>query len=409
MYGRGYGAHRMRRAPEQTAVAIICLHRLQSETKIYRLHPRYNPDIRRFAYNPAGHERGHMKEYVAISSDDGADSQPKVTIKDVAKAAGVATSTVSRAFARPGRVSAQTAQRIRRIADEIGYRSSAVTAFDYSDRLNGLISIVVADLSNPVFADYTRSVQHECLINGLGLLVIDSEENSVIERNAIRLARNHIDGIILASSRLSDTDIRKLAETKPLIAMNRSIRGIQSVVADATVGLNEAVQHLVNFGHHSITYLSGPESSWQDGVRYRTLFAICATQHITLRRIPSRAPTFSGGYRCHAAFMTNPTTAVIAYNDIMAIGFIAALHARGIAVPDQVSVIGIDDVQFSSLVTPALSTVRLPRKELGASAVNEVAALLHHTKRGDSLQPVVLESTFVPRSSSGVASQQLLI
>ena len=338
------------------------------------------------------------------STPDHGGSQGRVTIRDVARVAGVAPSTVSRAFARPGRVSVNTARRIQQVADSLGYRTTSISTFNPSNDFNGLIAFVVADLSNPVFAEYTRSAQHECLEHNLGLLVIDSEENMLIERDAIRLASRHIDGIILASSRLSDAGIRKLAEMKPVIAMNRSIRGVQSVIADTTQGLTSAVERLIELGHHSITYLGGPDSSWQEGVRWRTISSLCSTHGLRLRRVASSAPTFSGGYRCRVGFLKNPTTAVIAYNDIMAIGFIAALHAQGIAVPQQVSVVGIDDVQFSSLVSPALSTVRIPRKQLGASAVDEMYAVLNHSKRSDNLQPVILGSSFVVRASTGHAA-----
>ncbi|WEV72608.1 LacI family DNA-binding transcriptional regulator [Bifidobacterium sp. ESL0790] len=327
-----------------------------------------------------------------------------VTIRDVAKAAGVATSTVSRAFARPGRVSAETAQRIYEIADSIGYRTTSISSRPDSDHLHGMLGIVVADLSNPVFSEYTRSAQHECLSNGFGLLVLDSEENMVIERTSINMAMPNIDGIVLASSRLSDTGIRKLAQTKPLVTLNRSIRGIQSVIAEVKTGLSQAVQHLVSLGHHSFTYLSGPESSWQDGVRWRTLSSICSRQHLKLRRVPSNAPTFSGGFCAGDPFLANPSEAVIAYNDIMAIGFIAAMHARGVAVPEQVSVVGIDDVQFSSLVSPALSTIRLPRKELGSTCVDELVEQIRHTKPTNTKAPIVLKSSYIVRASTGRAN-----
>lgn len=338
-----------------------------------------------------------------------APNAPKqnVTIRDVAKAAGVAPSTVSRAFARPGRVNEATAQRIYDIADQIGYRATAIRAHTDGEHLNGMLGIVVADLSNPVFAEYTRAAQHECLSNGFGLLVLDSEENAVIERTSIHTAIQHIDGLILASSRLSDAGIRKLAQTKPLVTLNRSIRGIQSVIGDVQTGLTQAVDHLASLGHNNFTYLSGPESSWQDGVRWRTLSSICSRRHLKLRRVPSNAPTFSGGFRTGEVFLNNPTDAVIAYNDIMAIGFIAALHSRNIDVPGEVSVVGIDDVQFSSLVSPALSTVRLPRKELGTKGVTEVLSLIHHTKQSNDRKPIMLESSYVVRASTGKANPSL--
>lgn len=331
-----------------------------------------------------------------------------VTIRDVADAADVAPSTVSRAFARPGRVSASTAQRIYEVADRIGYRNTTISAHRDPDDLSGMLGIVVADLSNPVFAEYTRAAQHECLTNGFGLLVLDSEENMVIERTGIHMASAHIDGIVLASSRLSDTGIRKLAQVQPLVTINRSIRGIQSIIGEVETGLTEAVDHLAGLGHRDFTYLSGPESSWQDGVRWRTLSSICARRHFQLRRVPSNAPTFSGGFIAGGAFLENPTTAVMAYNDIMAIGFIAAMHAHGVNVPGQVSVTGIDDVQFSSLVSPALSTVRMPRKQLGTRSVDELIALVRHTKSTDQKAPIVLNSSYIVRASTGKADSAAL-
>lgn len=341
-------------------------------------------------------------------NDQSGNGRKTITIRDVAEAAGVVPSTVSRAFARPGRVSAATAEKIYEVADRLGYRARAINARDGNDRLNGMLGIVVADLSNPVFAEYTRAAQHECLTNGFGLLVMDSEENTAIERTSIHVAGQNIDGIILASSRLSDTGIRKLAQTKPLVTLNRSIRGVQSVIGEVQTGLTEAIDHLTSLGHRSFTYLSGPESSWQDGVRWRTLSSICLRRHLKLRRIPANTPTFSGGFRTESQFFANPTSAVIAYNDIMAIGFIAALHDKDVKVPEDVSVVGIDDVQFSSLVSPALSTVHLPRKTLGTSAVTEVLSLIHHTKPANDRKPVMLKSSYVIRASTSHANPSAL-
>ena len=142
-------------------------------------------------------------------------------------------------------------------------------------------------------------------------------------------------------------------------------------------------------------------------MRWRALSAICSSTGLRLRRIPSASPTFGGAYRCGDPFLFSPTTAVIAYNDMLAIGFIAALHASGISVPAQVSVVGIDDIQFSSLVTPALTTIRLPRRQVAAKAVEELSARLHHLHEGN-LRPVILPSRFIQRASTGSAPQTIV-
>jgi DNA-binding LacI/PurR family transcriptional regulator len=328
----------------------------------------------------------------------------RVTIRAVAQEAGVAASTVSRAFSRPGRVSAETTRRIFAAAHKVGYRNKPISPLSMKNHFSNLIGVIVADLSNPVFADLMHAIQHECFSHNLGVLTLDSEESPAIERAAIRLATPHVDGLILGSTRLSDTQIRKLAQFTPTIAINRIVRGVRSLIADPTDGLQLAVNHLVSQGHHSLAYLSGPENSWQDGMRWRALSTICSTQHIALHRIPSHSPTFSGGYRCRDVFLRTHATAVIAYNDIMAIGFIAALHASGLSVPQDYSVIGIDDVQFSTLVTPALTTVRLPRHELGIRSADEIDALIHHTETQSDLRTVNLPSTLIVRASTGPVS-----
>lgn len=326
-----------------------------------------------------------------------------VTLRDVAREAGVSISTASRAFARPGRVSAQTAKAVREAADRLGYRAEPVTTQAPIDRnqMSGILAITVADISNPVFSDYVKSAQHHCLRKGFGLMVIDSEETGIIERSTLQLAYDHVDGFILSSSRASDTSIRKIAEIKPLVTINRPVRGLQSIIADSSQGLTAAVDRLAELGHRSVTYLSGPAASWQDGMRWRTLTLLCPKRGLVLKRVPCASPTYGGGYGAAKAFLANPTTSVIAYNDSIAIGFIAALRTHGKQVPDDVSVVGIDDIPVSALISPPLSSVRLPRRQLGEQAVEELVGRLQRTIRRPNFEPVMFPSTFAERLSTG--------
>lgn len=335
------------------------------------------------------------------------DHDHRVTIRDVAKAVGVSPSTVSRAFARPGRVSAETSRKIREAADRLGYRSDQVETVEMTNAhtLNGLLAITVADLSNPIFADYVKSAQHQCLRKGFGLLVIDFEETSIIERKALQLTLHHIDGLILSSSRSSDTTIRKLAEIKPIVALNRPIRGVKSIVPNAQQGLDQALATLVAYGHQNLTYLSGPESSWQEGRRWRILSELGVKHHIKIRRITSSAPNYVGGFQYCEEFLKNPTTAVLAYNDMIAVGFMKSLQAKGIHIPEDVSIIGIDDTPMSAMITPPLATIRMPRKEPAEMAVDEIIAMARHTKAPDiSGATTFLPSQFIRRASVGRAS-----
>lgn len=345
----------------------------------------------------------------AESDKADSDTTPsnRVTIRDVAKAVGVSPSTVSRAFARPGRVSAETSRKIREAADRLGYRSTQIETVEMTggNTLNGLIAITVADLSNPIFADYVKSAQHAALRKGFGLLVIDFEETSIIERKALQLTMHHIDGLILTSSRSSDTTIRKLAELKPIVALNRPIRGVRSIVPDAQTGLDQALETLSSLGHTSFTYLSGPETSWQEGRRWRILSELSVRYHMKIHRITSSAPNYVGGFQYCEEFLKNPTTAAIAYNDMIAIGFMKALQAKGVRVPEDISIIGIDDTPMSAMISPPLSTVRIPRREPAELAVDEIIGLARHTKILESTTvPTFLPSQFVKRASVGQAS-----
>lgn len=328
-----------------------------------------------------------------------------VTIRDVAEAAGVSIATVSRAFARPGRVSAQTAQRIHEVADQLGYRVSSPRSdtASTSDEINGMLAITVADISNPVFSEVVKAAQHRCLARSFGLAVVDAEETGTIERGTMQLMHRHVDGFILASSRASDAAIRKLAEIKPVITVNRPTRGIPSVIADPTAGLTSAVEHLTAIGHHDITYLAGPASSWQDGMRWRTLNALCARMHVTLHRIPCASPTIAGGMGAYRQFHTHRSSAVIAFNDLIAVGFMTALKDHGIHIPQEVSVLGIDDITMDQLVSPKLSSIVMPRRELGEFAVDELIARVRRTVHRPSLEPVRFVSRFIERDSVGPA------
>ena len=326
-----------------------------------------------------------------------------VTIRTVAREAGVSASTVSRTFSRPGRVNSVTARKIREVADRLGYRKEEINADNYDQTFNGLVAIVVADISNPVFSELMQAAQHACQQNNYGLIILDTQESAAVERVALNRAMKHVDGILLASSRMADNSIYKLASLRPLVSINRSIRGVQTIIGDVSRGMDDAVAHLVQQGHSSITYLSGPAASWQDGVRWRLLNGICVKRHIHLRRLTLLSPTFEVGHGAIQQFAEHPTTAVIAYNDMLALGFITALKERSVHVPEEVSVIGIDDIPYSALVTPSLSTIALPRRQMGAIAVQKLLErVTKPTARlaNTGLKPILLPSRYIDRQST---------
>ncbi|WP_052366736.1 LacI family DNA-binding transcriptional regulator [Paraoerskovia marina] len=329
------------------------------------------------------------------------DEPRQPTIYDVARAAGVAPSTVSRTFSRPGRVNADTAARVRAAAEELGYRANAIARALHSGKTQ-LLAIAVADVTNPFFFDVIRGAETAASEEGYTMLVADVQESPVSERRALDRILPLVDGLILATSRLSDSAIRVAAKQRPTVVLNRVMSDVASVATDNSGGTRHAVEHLASLGHRQITYLAGPEASWADGMRWRALREACHRLEITVRRTSPSAPTREEGRRAAARFLENPTTAVIAYNDLLAIGFGQELVERGIEIPGAVSVVGFDDIFGADFCNPPLTTVASPLRALGAHAVRTLLKqVTTHTPRLPP--PAKLPMKLVVRGSTTTA------
>lgn len=303
--------------------------------------------------------------------------QKRVTIYDVAKEAKVAPSTVSRAFSRPGRVNAETGARIRQAAAKLGYRTRPI-AHPQSTQSHKVLAFVVADVSNPVYADLMRGFQKEATANGYTVMLIDSQEDDLKERKAIEQVLDMVDGVSLASSRMSDSSVSQIAKVKPVVVLNRVIMGIPSIIPDFARGLRHAVEHLASLGHRKITYLCGPAASWADGARWRAISEACFELNVNVRRIGPNPPTLQGGVEAAKQWLRNRTSAVIAYNDVMGIGFMKAIQKAALRVPQDVSVVGVDNSISGLITNPAMTTVGPPSNTLGVVAARSLISQLRH-------------------------------
>lgn len=325
---------------------------------------------------------------------------PAVTIYDVATAAGVAPSTVSRALARPGRVSAETAAKVRAAATALGYRRSS-TAPAPASISSKLIAMIVADIGNPVFIDVVRGAESACEAAGYTMLLVNGQESATRERRAAAELLSVVDGLILTSPRLSDSGIRVLAKQRPVVILNRMVSGLPSVLTDASRGARRAVEHLGQLGHQKITYLSGPEASWTDGVRWRSVEECGLQLEMRTRRVGPNQPNPGGGERAALQWAQSPTSGVVAFNDLMAIGFIRGLRALGVTVPRDVSIVSFDNSQTGSLTTPALTSVASPLSLQGGTAVRNLVAIIGGAR--SSNEPVLLPVKLVARASTSRA------
>ncbi len=314
------------------------------------------------------------------------------TIYDVARVAGVAPSTVSRTFARPGRVNADTAARVREVAEELGYRANPI-ARALTTTKSHIVALMVSDVANPFYSELIRGAQQAASEERYLVLLADAQESAELEREALERLIPVVDGIVIGSSRMSDSGLRTIAKQIPLVVLNRELTDVPSVVTDNAAGMRAAVLHLHELGHSSITYVAGPEASWADGARWRALRDAALDLGVHTHRIGPFPPTFEGGLSCADMLLAHLPTAAICYNDLVAIGVVATLRRAGIRVPYDVSVVGFDDILTSRLVSPPLTTVASPMRYMGGTAVRNLLALTrgaHATSGRAYVMPVKL-------------------
>jgi len=306
------------------------------------------------------------------------------TIYDVARLAGVSPSTVSRALSRPGRVSASTAARVRAVADELGYRATVIDSAPAPTR-TGILAVLVSDVANPFYVEIIRGAQRAAAAAGYVMLLADTQESGVIERDTSQRIIPATEGILIGSSRMPDAALLTIAKQRPTVVLNRQMSALPSIVRDNPRGVALALDHLASLGHTHVTYLAGPETSWADGIRWRSVRDLAPTWGMSAQRIGPSPPTFEGG-RSVAAYLQQPTTCVIAYNDLMAVGLITELADTRRRVPEDIAVVGFDDIPAARLVRPALTTIATPLDFMGEVGMRNLIALIngaqHHNPAG---------------------------
>lgn len=319
------------------------------------------------------------------------------TINDVARECGVAASTVSRALSQPGRINAETAERIRQAAERMGYRPSPIARALPSGRTL-MLALLVPDLTNPFFSEMIRGAERQAGAGGYTLVLADTDESAEMEAVHIQRLARLVDGLVIGSPRLSDSKLAEFAARYPLVLVNRELGDVPHVVIDTPRGMAHAVEHVASLGHRSIAYLAGPHASWIDRRRWRALQSAARRLGLTMSRLGPFAPNMAGGTAAAEAVVNSEATAVIAFNDLLAIGMMRRLLARGLRVPEDISVLGCDGIFGADFCHPALTTLAAPLQDSGRAAVT---LLLSRLADPGSQQRVVLPTHLVIRESTG--------
>ncbi|TDD05670.1 LacI family transcriptional regulator [Nonomuraea deserti] len=315
------------------------------------------------------------------------------TIKDVARACGVHVSTVSRTFSAPHLVNPATRSRVLAAADDLGYRPNrAARALTTGRTFN--MGLIVADIANPFFPPLIKAAQAQARGRDYHVFVADTDEDPRVEEELIRTFTKQVDGVLLCSPRLSNRMIERLAEDVPFVVVNRRIKGMPSVLMNVAQGAKHALEHLTGLGHRRIALVSGPIGSWTSN----EMQGVAAeAPGLGLIFFGPNQPTEAGGLAVAADVAACGATAVLAYNDLVALGLIEGLSAMEIGVPDQVSVIGFDDILPGRLNRPKLTTVAMPAAAAGRMAVD---LLLQSGGEGAT---VTLDTALIVRESTGRA------
>ncbi|WP_426504673.1 LacI family DNA-binding transcriptional regulator [Dactylosporangium sp. McL0621] len=325
------------------------------------------------------------------------------TIKDVARLAGVSQSSVSRALAAPDQVRPKTRERVERAVARLGYHPNRI-ARGLSTGRTGAIGLVVPDIANPFFPGIVKAAQRRARDFGLAVLLADSDEDPATETDLIRTLTKQVDGFVLCAPRAGDDELRSVCGDVPVVLLNRRVGQLPSIIFDNADGIRQALAHLAALGHRRLAYVAGPRASWVNRERARAVRTVAAGLDLEVVEAGHVSPDFEGGVAVADLVLAAGVTSVIAYNDMIGLGLMSRFGARGVRVPDDVSIVGFDDIPASALVSPALTTVSQPKDQCGRAGVDLLVDLLNERPRPGGAR-ASLPTRLIVRASTGPAPQ----
>ncbi len=341
------------------------------------------------------------------------NSQSRISIKDIAKAAGVSHSTVSRALHDSSLISQATRARIQTLASEMGYIPDAI-AQSLQTQQTGTLGLVVTSIADPFFADLIEGVEEIAATAGMSVLIsashIDPEREIEIMET---FDRRRVDGIIVASSRLGIRYTQRLARIHvPVVLINKhaeeDLPSIHSITVDDRGGAYMATEHLLNLGHERIGYLGMGNRLLSNRNRHNGYREAMIDAGVT--PVPAWTATapchmendIMMGQRSFPHLWNAGISAVFCYNDRVAIGVYMACREHGIDVPSECSVVGFDNIEFAQYMIPPLTTIHQPKREMGQLAMRMILDLLE----GETVENQVLVPTLIQRESSAGIGQK---
>lgn len=333
----------------------------------------------------------------------------RVTIKDVALRSGVSKSTVSHVINQTRFVEEHTKQRVLKAIRELNYRPSSIARSLVSQR-TGTAGLLISDVGNPFYHDVIRGVEEVALANGYSIFLCNTGYDLHRGMKYIHsLVDRLVDGIMFMSSAMNINMVKEVhTNSIQSVVLDWGGTNVSEMAATITIdfeaGICDAVRHLVELGHERIALAGGPSNLWTAKIREQAfLNAITVCQPTVEGSIlPEGNLRIEGGHQAFEALarLKPRPTAVIAANDLTALGIMWAARNAGYRLPDELSIIGLDNIDLASRVTPTLTTIALPRYEIGRLAMNNLLTLIREPTKPKTNQTVatrliVRESTTI--------------
>lgn len=336
-----------------------------------------------------------------------------MNIKEVARLAGVSTATVSRTINGSDKVTPETAARVKRAIEELKFYPNTNARALGSGR-SGLYGLIISDITNPFFPELVKSFEDVAVQYGQEVLIANTNyDKHRMEHCVVRMLQRKVDGVAIMTSEMEEHLIDELLGRKiPMVFldMGEVQTGISNIAVDYAAGVNSAVELLRALGHTRIGFVSGPMELTSAKVRRKAFMTSMKRQSLAVDKylMEEGDHRMEGGHTAMLRLLDKKKrpTAVVASNDMTAIGAMGAIAERGLNVPGDISVIGFDDIALSAYTQPSLTTVRLPRDEVARAAFRA----LHGTKNAATMKGVEYKVAprLVVRRSAGPVSRETM-
>jgi len=309
-------------------------------------------------------------------------------IKDIAREAGVSTATVSHVINNTKYVSDETREKVQRAIDEFNYHPNAHAQMLALGRSN-MIGLLVSDISNPFFPEIIKSIEAAVFAAGYNLILLNTNYEPERALDYVRrLLQMKVAGMILMIAEFDSSLIDEFKNKKTSVVFHDlGVVGerMSNIILDYAIGIDEAVRHLVSLGHSKIVHIAGSHEIYSAGVRQQA-FVDAMKKYFPDEpelKIYEGDFRFEGGRHAAHQILSEPDlpTAIVVANDLMALGAMQEFKAAGLRIPQDISIVGFDDISFASLSEPALTTVNSPRVEIGRRAFEALALTMEKPRR----------------------------